>query len=252
MRTLFARTRLSVGLAVVIAACCLCLRGSAQPAAPAESACCKIPQSPRRLTAAEWNWTSTVSAVKRRSADTILYTPREGVKPLLLGRCSQHYHCEIENVQDCPAEIPPPAGGGAECGKPKVGTWVEIHTVYHAGPVCNPTPENLDCCTKAPLVVMAYQAKVTAEPILPVRPVPVRFGPESAEWSGSATGPDKPPPPAPPECKAAAYWSFVLGCGFKVSEGQLDRFTHPDPARGLQPKDRLSNDLTHVVKRPPR
>ncbi len=49
------------------------------------------------------------------------------------------------------------------------------------------------------------------------------------------------------ECKAAAQWSFRLGCDFTVSQGQLGRFRGYDPARPLQPENRLSRDLALVV-----
>jgi hypothetical protein len=238
------------GIAVALAAIGFSVHGSAQPAPQPEpvcAACCYHPQSPRSLTAADWDWTSTTPTVLRNTADSISYQPRAGVK-LVLHRCSQHYHCRIENVQACPGQRGAPAAGESECpANPPVGSWVEIHTVYHNGPVINPTPEGLDRCLPETLVVVGYHAKVTSEAVRP--PVPVHFGPPSAEWSGSATNVD-PPPPAPPDCKAAAYWSFALGCDFKVSEEQLKAFTHPDGARALQTGNRLSHDLTHVVASP--
>ena len=51
----------------------------------------------------------------------------------------------------------------------------------------------------------------------------------------------------PGECKPPAQWSFRLGCDFRVSEAQLQPLKHPDPARGLQPCNRLSRDLTRVM-----
>jgi hypothetical protein len=234
------------GVAVALAAAGFSGHGSAQAAPQTEpvcAACCYHPQSPRSLTAADWDWTSRVPTVSRHTTDSIDYVPRPGVR-LTLHRCSQHYHCRIENVQACPKQSAAPAEG--ECPKdPPVGSWVEIHTVYHQGPALNPLPEPIDRCGPGPLVVVGYHAKVTSAASRRP-PVPQHFGPPSAEWSGSATNVD-PPPPAPPDCKAAAFWSFALGCDFEVSTEQLRPFTHPDGARALQPKNRLSHDLTHIV-----
>jgi hypothetical protein len=101
------------------------------------------------------------------------------------------------------------------------------------------------------VVVVGYHAMVTGDPTGP--PVPEHFGPPAAEWSGSATNADEPPPPAPPECKVAAFWSFALGCDFKVSLSQLAGLNPPDGTRDLQRGNRLSRDLTHIIapsKRP--
>ena len=236
------------GVAVALAAVGFSAQGSAQPAPQAELVCptCNHPQSPRSLTDADWDWTSRIPAVTERTADSITYSPRQGVQ-LTLHRCSQHYHCRIENVQACPKQSAAPAEGEGECPKdPPVGSWVEIHTVYHQGPTLIPTPEPIDRCQPGNLVVVGYHAKVTSAPIH--SRVPVHFGPPSAEWSGSATNIDN--PPDPPQCKVAAFWSFALGCDFKVSSEQLRSFTHPDQARALQPADRLSHDLTHIVSPP--
>lgn len=227
-------------------------QGSAQPAAQTEpvcAACCYHPQSPRSLTAADWNQTSRVLTVWRHSADSISYSPRVGVPTQVLHVCSQHYHCGIENVQACPGQSAPPATRGSACpAKPAVGSWVEVHTAYYDGPVLNYPPRNLDECKKSRtvVVVVGYHAMVTEDPT--GSPVPVHFGPPAAEWWGSATSADDPPPPAPPECKVAAFWSFALGCDFKVSLRQLEPLNPPDGTRVLQPSNRLSRDLTHIVR----
>jgi hypothetical protein len=198
-------------------------------------------QSPRLLE--NYDAESETSTVAPGADDTLIFTPRGGT-PTTLHRCSQHYHCWIENLQpECPGQHATAAGGPAEgCPKlPPVDSWVEIHTVYSAevGGSCD--PETLACCTKGPFVVMGYHAKVTADTT--PGPVPVQWGPPSAEWSGSNTGPDNPPG----ECKPIrAQWSFTLGCDLTVSLGQLGLFHHQDQARGLQPPERLSSDLTHV------
>jgi hypothetical protein len=198
-------------------------------------------QSPRLLE--NYDAESETSTVAPGADDTLIFTPRGGT-PTTLHRCSQHYHCWIENLQpECPGQHATAAGGPAEgCPKlPPVDSWVEIHTVYSAevGGSCD--PETLACCTKEPFVVMGYHAKVTADTT--PGPVPVQWGPPSAEWTGSNTGPDNPPG----ECKPIrAQWSFTLGCDLTVSLGQLSLFHHQDQARGLQPPERLSSDLTHV------
>jgi len=115
-----------------------------------------------------------------------------------------------------------------------------------------PDPNDPD----APIVVLGYHAKVTADaasgpvPMYWGQPargaVPVVWGAKADEWSGSTTGPEN-PEDRPPGCKAAAQWSFALGCGFTVSEGQLAFFTHPEPARGLQRAPRLS-PLRNIIR----
>jgi len=222
--------------------------GWAQPASEGPVCVnCYHPQSPRRLTAADWDWTSRAPTVSRRSADSILYSPRAGVPALVLHACSQHYHCRIENLQSCPGHSASTIPDLTECPEhPPAGSWVEIHTAYHDGPALHPLPEGLEGCHQpGALVVVGYHAKVTSEQT--DSPVPVYFGPPSAEWSGSSTNAD-PPPPEPPACKVAAFWSFTLGCDFKLSQKQLEDFEHPDRARALQPPDRLSHDLTHIVR----
>lgn len=240
------------GVVVAGVALCFCGLSSAQPApAPAPApGTCRIPQSPRSLTAADWNQTSETPAVSQNTADSVSFMARDGRK-LILHLCSQHYHCRIENVQTCEGEKATPAAGESACpARPPVGSWIEIHTVYHEGPTLNPLPEDLKSC-RGTLVVLGYHAKVTAAPAS--SPIPVPFGPPAAEWSGSATNVDVPPPPAPPECKAAAFWHFALGCDFTLSQARIvDRFKHPDEARGLQPPNRLSRDLTHIVRPPKR
>ena len=235
------------GVAIVLAAAGFSAQGSAQPAPQAEPAsetCCNHPQSPRSLTGADWNYTSTVSTVLRQSDDSVRYAPRAGVQEVL-HRCSQHYHCRIENVQGCAKESAAPAAGQSACpARPVVGSWVEVHTVYHLGPTVTPTPEGLEQCDPATLVVVGYQAQVTTAPV--TSPIPVHFELPAAEWTGSSTGVDKPPPP---ECKVAAFWRFALGCNFRLSEQQLVKFfMHPEEAREIQPPNRRSRDLTHIVQ----
>jgi len=221
--------------------------GWAQPAPGEVCVNCYHPQSPRRLTAADWNWTSRTPTVSRRTTNSILYSPRAGVPALVLYACSQHYHCRIENLQNCPDQSASTIPDLTQCPEhPPVGSWVEVHTAYHDGPVPNPLPEDLEGCDKTkPLVVVGYHARVTAGGT--ALPLPVHFGPPSAEWSGSSTNAD-PAPPEPPACKLAAFWSFTLGCDFRLSQKQLEEFDHPDRARALQPPDRLSRDLTHIVR----
>jgi len=233
--------RVLAGAAAAGAFVLFCGLGLAQPvpeAAAACPACCGNPQSPRTLTSPNWNWTSAVPTVSKRDGSSIDYSPRAGVR-LVLHPCSQHYHCRIENVQDCPGQS---GSDGGECpAQPEVGSWVEIHTAYHQGPALDPLPEDLKSCLPGSVVVVGYHARVTSGSAR--SPIPIHFGPPSAEWSGSSTNVD------PPACKPAAFWSFTLGCGFTVSTGQLhDHFDHPDRARPLQPSDRLSRDLAHIVK----
>jgi hypothetical protein len=234
------------GFALALAASLVCGQAIAQtaPAAgPAAGTCC-TPQSPRSLTPADWNYTSTIPAVYYQSGiNSIKYELRPGVTKTLY-RCSQHYHCHIENVQACNKESAAPAGGESACpAKPPVGSWIEVHTAYHDAPAVIPTPEDLGSCDLKTVVVVGYHAKVTEDSV--TSPIPVQFGPPAAEWSGSSTGPDKPPVP---ECKVAAFWHFALGCDFKLSQQELVKdFHHPEEARGLQPADRVSKDLTYIV-----
>jgi hypothetical protein len=243
------RDRARLILAILLAVSAFCLRGSAaQPAADAKPKCggCDNCQSPRILPA---SMPDTAHSIVDPGPDdaTILYTPTG--QPLR--RCSQHFHCSIENRQQCNS-----AGATRaheECGPSHVGDWVEIHTVYapRIGTGCGGNYESTDCCEGDPKVVLAYHAKVTADTLsgpVPVywgSPVPgpaaAYWGKTAAEWSGSTTGPDKSTDPN--GCKPAALWSFAFGCGFTVSLGQLELFKHPEPARGLQPKKRLSKDL---------
>lgn len=93
-------------------------------------------------------------------------------------------------------------------------------------------------------MVVGQHARVTADTV--PGPIPVAWGPPSAEWTGSNTGPDH------GQCKTVtARWSFKMGCDLTVSLGQLSLFTHPDPARGLQPPARLSRDLNLVPQASP-
>ncbi len=233
-------TRVGAGLGLLLVAACLLL--PARGSAAVQLNCCTIPQTPRVLDAQHWNYTSNTPLVTKVSDTSISYVPRAGVKPLVLNRCSQHYHCGIENVQACPKEPKETNGGTTSvCLPPRVGDLIEIHTAYHAGPLRTPTPEDLSGCTDGPIVVVGYHTKVVEGSQPPG--IPVYFGPSRAEWSGSTTNEDK----VPNECKPAVFWSFTLDCSFTVPIDVLRRaFTHPDALRGLQPADRLSHDLTHV------
>jgi hypothetical protein len=259
-----ARVRLTLAI-LLLAAGAFCLRSAAQPAAksarPAAKAganCggCPNCQSPRKLE----NATSAPASFVSPGPDdgTILYHVGGTGKmaPKTLHRCSQHYHCWIENLQPlCPGQTATENGGPPKCpDRPPVNSWVEIHTAYapKLGTACQGNYETTKCCETdphdpdAPIVVLGYHAKVTAggtpgpvptywgQPV--PGPVPAVWGATADEWSGSTTGPNS----SPNECKPAAQWSFALGCDFTVSEGQLALFTHPEPARGLQPADRLS------------
>jgi hypothetical protein len=120
---------------------------------------------------------------------------------------------------------------------------VEVHTAYHNGPaVPNPLPEDLDQCTREPVVVVGYHAKVTSSSDK-ASALPIHFGPPAAEWSGSSTG------TKPGLCKGPAFWSFTLGCDFTLSLQQLAGRT-AEGARKLQPANLLSHDLTKIVPRP--
>jgi hypothetical protein len=229
-------------LVCIAAAVLVCGLGSAQPAPKTAAACptcCDNPQSPRILTAGHWNGTSTTPTVTQRTPDSITYSPRPGAR-LILHACSQHYHCRIENVQTCQGQH---GSDGSACptNLPD-GSWVEIHTAYHAGPARDPLPHGLNQCDVGPVVVVGYHARVTAAP--GGGTVPVHFGPPAAEWWGSSTNAEA------PSCKDPAFWHFTLGCDFTVTRQQLGPLAPPDTARPLQPQDRLSHDLIHVVPRP--
>lgn len=214
------------------------------PLAAAEGPTCSNPQSPRNLDLksrpSPYFLTSTNSIVSDATPESLMYLPRSGGPAQKLMRCGQHYHYPIENRQGCPRET---ASGEAEPVRP--GDWIEIHTVYAAkvrSEDCD--PETLQCCEEGPFLVRSFEAQVTrggrGGAIVPPPGRPL------AEWSGSTTGREK----EPGECKPAALWSFRLGCSFRVSEEQLKAFHHHDPARPLQPADRVSRDLTLVVARP--
>jgi len=211
----------------------------------AQQPSCPNPQSPRNLDPAAvpsvYDQTSRQSIVEwLPPATSVQYRARPGCAPQILQLCGQHYHAPIENTQGCQGEPKEPGKAGGEV---KPGDRVEIHTVYasRVHPFSGCDPVTLDCCEAGPFVVLAYSATVTAggqaEPIVPPTGRPL------AEWSGSTTNADR----YPGECKPPAQWSFRLGCDFKVSEAQLKPLKHPDPARGLQPCNRLSRDLTRVV-----
>ncbi len=206
----------------------------------AGSATCSIPQSPRNVRA--FDQESKFSIIVERGADgSIVYQPRAGVLRQRLYPCGQHYHCRLENSQGCDRR--PEAMGPGSCkALPQVGDWIEIHTVYavEVGTSCD--RESLDCCKTGPLLVRAFQAKVVSGS--PDAPFPDPWARPLYQWSGSATGPDD----VPYQCKAAAEWSFSPGCAFRVTKQALaKRLPHPHSARGVQPKERLSHDLTRVV-----
>lgn len=214
--------------------------------AAAQGPTCSNPQSPRNVDPksrpSPYFLTSNNSIVSDATPESLVYLPRSGGPSQKLLRCGQHYHYPIENRQGCPRESASRAG---EASPVKPGDWIEIHTVYAAkvkSGGCD--PESLECCEEGPFLVRAFEAKVTRDgqggAIVPPPGRPL------AEWSGSTTGPDK----EPGECKPAALWSFRLGCSFRVSEKQLEAFRHHDPARRLQPADRVSRDLTLVVAKP--
>jgi len=205
---------------------------------------CTVYQSPRRLV--NFDNGRRVPAVKQGPGDTILYTPSGSTTPTSLRRCGQHYHCWIENFQGCPGQRPTVVGGPPQCPvSPPADSWVEIHTIYSPEVGENCDPETLACCKGSPVVVMGYHAKVTGDALPGGVAVPVHFGPEYAEWQGSDTGPD--PGNDPQYCRPiAAFWSFTLRCDLTVSQGQLSLFHKQDPARRLQPADRLSHPLVEV------
>ncbi len=197
-------------------------------------------QTPRRLE--KWNTKDAPATIKRGPTDDVITYIPEGKPPVTLQRCSQHYHCWIENLQPLCSDqhassIGGPVGGCPARGQLPVGSWVEIHTAYSAEVGIGCDPETLNCCTKGPFVVLGYHAKVTADTTQ--KPVPVMdWSLAAAEWSGSNTGPDD------GGCKpVAAKWRFSLGCDQTIGLGQLGLFCHADQARGLQPADRLSSDL---------
>lgn len=202
---------------------------------------CANPQSPRdidpRAEPPVYDGRSVTSTIELTGPETLLYRPRGGGSEQELERCGQHFHYRIENPQGCPGEL------GPGQPKPVPGQWIEVHTVFAAEVQregCD--PETLGCCKKAPFMVRAFNARVTAGgepgPIVPPAARPI------AQWSGSTTGPEK----EPRECKPAAQWSFQLGCGYTVSEAQLSLFHHSDPARPVQSGGRVSRDLTLVVE----
>jgi len=214
--------------------------------ADAQGPTCPSPQSPRNIGVksrpSPYFLTSNNSTVSEATPESLVYLPRSGGPGQKLLRCGQHYHYPIENRQGCPRES---ASRPGEASPVKPGDWIEIHTVYAAkvrSGGCD--PETLECCEEGPFIVRAFEAQVTRDgrsgAIVPPPGRPL------AEWSGSTTGREK----EPDECKPAALWSFRLGCGFRVSEAQVKEFHHHDPARLLQPADRLSRDLTLVVAKP--
>jgi hypothetical protein len=216
----------------------------------AEGPTCSNPQSPRNVDPKShpppYFLSSNNSIVSDATPESLVYLPRSGGPAQKLLRCGQHYHFPIENHQGCQGETASHKGAAStEAGPVKPGDWIEIHTVYAAkvkSKDCD--PETLDCCEEGPFLVRAFEAKVTQDghggAIVPPSGRPL------AEWTGSTTGREN----QPGECKPEALWSFRLGCDFRVSEEQLKEFHHYDPARPLQPADRLSRDLTLVTAKP--
>jgi hypothetical protein len=208
--------------------------------AAAQQPACPNPQSPRNLDPRVhgiYDQTTTRSIVTWTSpAQSIQYFARPGCIGQALLRCSEHYHYPVENTQGCSGEL-------AKSLKPEVdpGDRVEIHLAFspRVGTGCD--RRTLNCCEGEPKVVLAYSATVRAggNPTTPIAPPQ---GGQLAEWSGSATDPDNPPG----ECKAPAQWSFHLGCGFPITQAQLNLLGSPKPARDPQPCNRLSRDLTKV------
>ncbi len=223
---------------------------SGLPLAAAEGPTCSNPQSPRNIDLksrpSPYFLTANNSIVSDATPESLVYLPRSGGPAQKLMRCGQHYHFPIENRQGCQGEPASLKGtGSCETRPVRPGDWIEIHTVYAAkvkSGGCD--PETLECCEEGPFLVRAFEAKVTKDgrggAIVPPPGRPL------AEWSGSTTGCEK----EPGECKPAALWSFRLGCSFRVSEEQVKAFHHHDPARPLQPADRVSRDLTLVVAKP--
>jgi hypothetical protein len=161
-------------------------------------------------------------------------------KGQLLHRCSQHFHCRIENFQGCEGQSVSPIPGPHECPAPPAGSWVEVHTAYAAQAGCvGPVSK---CCLAPPFVVLGYHAKVAPEGAPGRLPV-IRDGP-FAEWLGSTTGTGSEEGGDP--CKPEAEWSFTLGCDFSVTAGQLG--PHGEGARPLQ--ERVSRDLKYVRQHP--
>ena len=232
--------RLSVA-SLLLLSVAFCLRGTAQPAS-GQQPCTN--QSPRRLE--KFDERSKTSVVSQGPDDTIFYTDGRAGVPQRLTRCGQHYHCGIENYQPACVGQVPTVRPVFECKPVRPGQWVEIHTVYAAKVSEKPCdPETLECCAEPPFVVMGYHAKVAASSF--AAPVPVMWGPPSAEWLGSNTNADK-----PEECKPiTAEWSFTMGCGFTVTEGQLRTYRHADTLRMLQPPARLGHPLVLVEKSAP-
>lgn len=188
-------------------------------------------QSPRALAGVPWD-REAVSRVQNVTDDTVTYRGQ------VLRRCSQHFHCTIENFQGCEGQSVSPVPGPHECPPPPTGGWVEVHTAYAKRAGCvGPVSQ---CCLEAPVVVLGYHARVAAGGAPGRLPV-IRDG-SFAEWLGSATGPDTEEGPA--DCKPEAEWSFTLGCTFSVTAGQLGR--HGEGARPLQ--DRVSRDLVLVPR----
>src|ERR1700680_4249157 len=158
------RDRARLILAILLAAGTFCLRGSAAQPATAKAAAkcsgCDNCQSPRDLSAAMPDPRPSIVRPGPNDA-TIYYRP----EPQALRRCSQHYHCSLENRQPCNSRSAVATQPLSNCKAPSAGDWVEVHTVYapRLGDRCNGNYESTDCCEGDPKVVLAYHAKVTSE-----------------------------------------------------------------------------------------
>jgi len=223
------------------------------------------PQSPRIVNPHAWpgvyNGHRAESFVTFISVSGEEITYKDQYKDHHLSLCDQHFHIPVENEQ-CAAESPPPGCANErqifDPKKPVPRQWIEVHTVYAANADAkecrsNRLDNDLACCKTGPIVVRGFSAEVTAgdgnvrggggadKPLIP----PV--GRPLAEWSGSNTGPDKPPDSCKP---VAAQWSFLLNRGLTVGQRQL-KDKKPHGARGVQSDDRLSRDLALVGAGPP-
>jgi hypothetical protein len=217
-----------------------CATSTVGPGASGEHPCA-LYQSPRQL----WPQDATGNSLIRRGPGDSIHYGRPGAEQQLF-QCLKHYHCSLENSQQgCTRPQPP---GDGSCQPPKEGDWVEIHTAYAAiprgrpRPGCDPNDQSLACCKQyvQPLIIRAYQAKVTVDGS---SQLPDPWDLPAFEWRGSTTSPD-----VPGECKVEAQWSFSIGCNIEVTPELIEsRFDHPEEARGLQ--SRVSR-LTRVPPPP--
>lgn len=246
----------AIGVAMLVSALAAAAGGAQEPPV------CTNFQSGRNISrfprsSSPFNGESRTSMVISLAKDgsSLEYRPRCDGPVQTLKRCGQHFHCHVENVQGCPGETPtPPGGTPAPCGALMGGNRIEVHTVYSAvvKESCD-DPEGLTCCLVGPVVVLGFMGTVTGDNVGGRIPTPFHFFAPGrpdvplAEWSGSATGPDKPKN----ECKIPVQWSFALGCGVDVSLRQLhENFKLPQEARPLQTGNRVSKDLTLISSHP--